>query len=266
MTLDRNSFLKLTKKAKKRLLQMHYENEVGHIGGNLSVIDILIFVFHNVLKEDEYCILSKGHSAGALYITLWTRGILLEEQLDTFHQDATKLVGHPISNWLNEIPFSTGSLGHGASLACGTSYANKIKNKKNRTYCILSDGELNEGSIWEAFMFATTHKLNISFIIDYNKLQALGDINQIINQDNLKQRLSTFIHNIIEIDGHSFNDLNNHLTKTTDGPLIILANTIKGNAVSYMENDYSWHYWPMNEKQYQTALDDIDKYYEKRII
>src|ERR1022692_1737015 len=149
-------------KAKLRLLQMHYESGVGHIGGNLSCFDILMALYHNVLGPLDRFVLSKGHSAGALYVTLWSLGLLSDDDLKTFHKDGTRLSGHPPFRGIPEILFATGSLGHGLSLAAGLALAKKLKGEKGRLFCLASDGEWNEGSNWEALIFSHQHRLNLS--------------------------------------------------------------------------------------------------------
>ena len=138
---------------------MHYESGVGHIGGNLSALDALLYLHHYILQKDDQFILSKGHSAGALYIALWGIGKISEEELSTFHKDNTKLAGHPAPNWINEIPFATGSLGHGLGLAAGVSLGNKLQQKLGRVFCLMSDGEWQEGSNWESLIFLNHHQL-----------------------------------------------------------------------------------------------------------
>src|SRR5580704_17718318 len=166
-------------KARLRLLQMHFESGVGHIGGNLSCLDILMALYHNVLGPNDRFVLSKGHSAGALYVTLWSLGILSDDDRKTFHKDGTRLSGHPPVRGIPEIPFATGSLGHGLSLSAGLALAKKLKGEKGRIYCLTSDGEWNEGSNWEALIFIRQHRLNVTLIVDANGLQGFGKTSDI---------------------------------------------------------------------------------------
>ena len=145
--------------ARRRLLQMHFESGVGHIGGNLSVLGAMLIVFHEYLRDDDKFILSKGHSAGALYISLWSIGRLLEQDLRQFHKDGTLLAGHPPAKGITDIQFATGSLGHGLSLSAGTALAFKLSGNDSRVVCMTSDGEWQEGSTWEALIFACHHRL-----------------------------------------------------------------------------------------------------------
>ena len=146
--------------SKKRLLQMHFESGVGHIGGNLSCLDSLMVLHHKIMNKDDLFVLSKGHAAGALYVTLWSLGRLSDDELKLFHKDHTKLSGHPAPGWLKDIPFATGSLGHGFSLAAGLALSKKIKGEPGRVFCVTSDGEWEEGSNWEALIFSVHQKLN----------------------------------------------------------------------------------------------------------
>ena len=149
-------------KAKKRLLQMHFESGVGHIGGNLSVLDAMLLVFNEYLNADDSFILSKGHSAGALYIALWSVAKLPDSELALFHKDNTLLAGHPPARSIADIAFATGSLGHGLSLAAGTALAFRLKQQDRHVFCITSDGEWQEGSTWEALIFACHQRLGKS--------------------------------------------------------------------------------------------------------
>ena len=146
--------------ARLRLLRMHYESGVGHIGGNLSCLDLLLILHHRVLLPADQFVLSKGHSAGAYYVTLWTLGKLTEQDLSTFHKDGTRLSGHPPTSGIDDILFATGSLGHGLSLAAGLALAKRLKGEPGRVFCLTSDGEWNEGSCWEALIFAKHHGLD----------------------------------------------------------------------------------------------------------
>ena len=169
------TFSELQKQASLRLLKMHFESGVGHIGGNLSALDAILYLHHNILRKKDRFILSKGHAAGALYIALWSIGKISEDQLKTFHKDNTKLAGHPAFNWIDEIPFATGSLGHGLGLACGMAMGNKLQNRDERIFCLMSDGEWQEGSNFEALIFLHHQQLkNVTIIIDCNGLQGFG--------------------------------------------------------------------------------------------
>src|SRR3990167_8783587 len=161
--------------AKKRLLEMHFTKHIGHIGGNLSALDALMVLHHEIMAPEDVFILSKGHAAGALYITLWSKGRLTDQDLNTFHGDHTRLAGHPIPGLVPEIPIVTGSLGHGFSVALGLALGRQLENKPGHVYCLTSDGEWQEGSTWEALIFFAHRKLpNLTVLIDVNGLQGFG--------------------------------------------------------------------------------------------
>ncbi|MDX2082843.1 MAG: 1-deoxy-D-xylulose-5-phosphate synthase N-terminal domain-containing protein [Rickettsiales bacterium] len=254
------TFSDLQKKARLRLLKMHFEAGVGHIGGNLSALDSMLYLHHFVLEKNDHFILAKGHAAGALYITLWSLGKISDSQLKTFHQDKTKLAGHPPFNWIEEIPFATGSLGHGFGLACGLAFGNKLQNKNGRIFCLMSDGEWQEGSNFEALIFLHHQQLkNVTIIIDCNGLQGFGSTKEVSSLDikRLYNIFSALNFSIDEIDGHSENDLKK-LSKNKNQPQIFLMNTTKGKGVSFMENKMQWHYLPLNSKLYRQAKSEIE--------
>ena len=161
---------------------MHFESGVGHIGGNLSALDLLLTLHHRVMAGDDQFILSKGHAAGALYVTLWSLGLLAEEQLATFHKDGTKLGGHPVPHGIPEIPFAVGSLGHGLGLAAGLALGKNLRGQPGRVFCLLSDGEWNEGSNWESLMFIAHHRLReVVLLVDLNGMQGFGATAEVAN-------------------------------------------------------------------------------------
>ena len=247
----------LIQRAKLRLLEMHYQSKVGHIGGNLSALDVLISLYHFCLGPNDKFVLSKGHSAGALYVTLWTMGILSDEELRHFHGEGTRLSGHPPLSGIPEITFATGSLGHGLSLAAGLALGKKLRGENGRVFCLTSDGEWNEGSCWEALIFMAHQKLdNLTFIVDLNGMQGFGSTRQVANLDSLADKFRAFGVTTIEVDGHNVNRICSALA-STHGPLAIVANTTKGCGVSFMENQMAWHYLPMSEEQYQQAVREV---------
>lgn len=250
----------IIRKTKKRLLQMHFESGVGHIGGNLSCLDSLMVLHHQVLKKEDSFVLSKGHSAGALYATLWSLGLVPDGDLKLFHKDNTKLSGHPAPGWRPEVPFATGSLGHGFSLSAGIALAKKLKQEPGRVFCLTSDGEWQEGSNWEALIFTLHRKLdNLTLIVDSNGLQGFGSTREVAGLDSLREKFTAFGMPVEEIDGHDRQALRAALDKSAGGPRAIIARTKKGNGISFMEDKMEWHYLPMNEDQYRMALDEVDK-------
>jgi len=246
--------------AQKRLLQMHFESGVGHIGGNLSCLDILLVLYHRVLKPEDRFILSKGHSAGALYGTLWSLGLLKDEDLKQFHKEHTKLAGHPAPNWHREISFATGSLGHGFPLSSGLALGKKLKGQKGRIFCLMSDGEWQEGSNWESLIFAAHRKLEaLTLVVDLNGLQGFGTTAEVAGLASLTEKFRSFGVAVEEIDGHDLDQLEKALSSDAPGPRVVIAKTQKGRGVSFMRDRMEWHYLPLSEAQYQQALKEIDQ-------
>lgn len=251
------SFKSRVRAARLRLIQMHYESRTGHIGGNLSCIDILMTLFHWVLTESDRFVLSKGHASGALYVTLWSLGLLEDDDLRTFHGDPTRLSGHAMPRFLPQIPFATGSLGHGLSLSSGMALSKQLRGEPGRAYCLLSDGEWQEGSTWEALIFAAHRKLALTLIIDTNGLQGFGGTAETAGQGPLTQKLEAFGISVVEIDGHDLIALAKALKSRPEGLHAIVARTRKGNGVSFMQDQMEWHYRPLSEPQYHLAMEEI---------
>lgn len=242
---------------RKRLLQMHFESGVGHIGGNLSALDAMLIVFHEYLDGEDKFVLSKGHAAGALYITLWSLGRLQEQDLKLFHKDNTLLAGHPPAQGIADIPFATGSLGHGLSLAAGTALALRLKNNDAQVVCLTSDGEWQEGSTWEALIFACHHKLNnLTVLVDHNNLQGFGSTADVASMSPLWDRLRGFDVELQIIDGHDPDAIRAALGSGRQRLRVIILRTVKGHGVSFMENRMEWHYLPLSEAQYKMAIEE----------
>ena len=248
------------RKAKARLLRMHFESGVGHIGGNLSCLDLVMYLHHELLSKDDVFILSKGHAAGALYIALWSLGRLSEEDLKSFHKDGTKLPGHPPPRWLPEIRFATGSLGHGLPLAAGIALGKQLKGDPGRVFCLLSDGEWNEGSTWEGLIFAAHRKLDrLTLVVDLNGLQGFGATKEVADLGSLEEKLRAFGVPARTIDGHDLGAIAEALSSPEGCPRAVIARTKKGRGVSFMEGKLEWHYLPMTEAQYRQALEEIGR-------
>ncbi len=244
--------------AKLRLLQMHFDSGVGHIGGNLSCLDILLSLYHCVLGKQDGFVLSKGHAAGALYIALWSAGVLTDDDLRQFHRDNTRLPGHPPAMGIPEILFGTGSLGHGLGLACGLALAKKLKAEPGRIFCLTSDGEWNEGSSWEALIFLAHQELaNLTLIVDLNGMQGFGPTRDIANLEPMAEKFRTFGLETVEIDGHDPDQLASALGEPQRRPRAVIARTRKGNGVSFMEGRFEWHYLPLTEDQYRQAVGEL---------
>lgn len=238
-------------KEKRRLLQMHYEAGVGHIGGNLSCMDILLTLYHHVLTPDDVFILSKGHAAGALYIALWSKGLLTDEDLQTFHGGNTLLPGHPSPG--PHIPFATGSLGHGLPLACGIALSKKLRGEPGRVFCLTSDGEWQEGSNWEALTFMVAHDLPVTVLVDENKLQGFNETSDVVGlESDLFDRMWSFGTIVSRTSGHT-----DFSRQSLDCPGDVIFRTVKGNGVSFLENRIDSHYLPMSKEQYEQALKEI---------
>jgi len=245
--------------ARKRLLQMHFESGVGHIGGNLSALDALLVLFNEVLNDKDHFVLSKGHAAGALYIALWSIGKLHQEDLTMFHGDDTLFPGHPPASGIAGVAFATGSLGHGLSLAAGTAIALRLKCQEGRTFCFMSDGEWQEGSTWEALIFACHQKLEtLTILVDHNNLQGFGSTDEVASMSPLWTKLQGFDIDVHVIDGHDLDAIRYALTHRSDRPRIIVLNTVKGHGVSFMSNQMAWHYLPLTLEQFQTAIEEIE--------
>jgi transketolase len=245
--------------ARKRLLQMHYESGVGHIGGNLSALDAMLIVFHEYLGVNDKFILSKGHSAGALYIALWSIGRLQDQDLKLFHKDNTLLAGHPPARGIKDIPFATGSLGHGLSLAAGTALGFKLKDNDAKVICMTSDGEWQEGATWEALIFASHHQLtNLTVLVDHNNFQGFGSTTDVASMSPLWDKLKGFDVDLQVIDGHDPDAIRTALSGERSRLRIILLRTVKGRGVSFMENRMDSHYLPLTEDKFLKAIKEVD--------
>jgi transketolase len=256
---------KIKKNCLQTVLDLHRKANAGHIGVSLSCLDVLVWLFFRIMKKNDKCILSKGHGATALYATLVEAGKIPREMLDSFYQDGTNLAAHPPCNGtIADIPFGTGSLGHGLSLATGFAFSQRYTDKKYHVYCVVSDGDCNEGSTWEAALFAAQHKLdNLTFIVDYNRLQGFGYAADVINLDSLEDKFRSFgFDTVVAKNGNDFNDLDSARQSLSHGkPHCIIAQTVKGSGISFMENKLEWHYLAMSDEQYQQAINEIEQNY-----
>ena len=257
----------IAKNVRRDIVEMIHEAKSGHPGGSLSCTDILVTLFHEKMnlnldengnRIDKF-VLSKGHAAPAYYAVLSSKGFIPHEDLKTLRKIDSYLEGHP-SNKINGIDASSGSLGQGLSVANGMALAKKIDNKEGRVYVVLGDGEIEEGQIWEACMTANKYKLNnlIAFL-DYNGLQIDGNIKDVKSVDNLKEKFEAFGWNVQEIDGHSIKEIIDAIdnTNSSNKPNIIIAHTIKGKGVSYMENVVGWHGKAPNDEEYEIAISQL---------
>ena len=251
---------------KKRFLGMYRSANAGHVGCSLSCAEILTFVEFGWMKEGDEIILSKGHAAASLYSVLAEAGKLDESEIATFYKNNTYLAAHPPTHKLKGIPFATGSLGHGLSLAAGLGLAAKLKNSGKHIFCVTSDGEINEGSTWEAALFIAHHKLaNVTWLVDRNRLQGFGRTEDVMGLDPLDKKFEAFGFDVISIDGHDFNEFNAAKEKAAKNtrPTAIICNTIKGNNWITFENKLDSHYLPMKE-EYELIMVEVEKFYNER--
>lgn len=244
---------------KNILLQIHSANS-GHPGGALSCADILVSIYFKLINEGDKVILSKGHASAALYAVLAEKGFFDKEELRTFRKLNSKLQGHPSLHKIAGVDAPSGSLGQGLSIANGIALSFKMDKKENHVYCIIGDGESQEGQIWEAAMTANQYKLNnVIAFLDYNKLQIDGSNDEVMTISPIKEKFEAFGWFVKEIDGHNFDEIIEvvELSKSQDKPSMIIANTIKGHGVSFMENKASWHGKAPNDEEYELALKEL---------
>lgn len=263
------NFEKISKNLRYELIKLIYKTKTSHLGSSLSCIDILVGIYfskngigHNANNKRNLkntFILSKGHAAPALYVVLEKKKYISKKMLNTYSQPKSYLEEHPNIN-INGVLVSSGSLGHGLSYAAGISLADKINKKNNKHVVLMSDGECNEGSVWEAAMFITGKKLkNIIVFIDCNKWQATGKTDDILKFEPIKEKWKSFGWNVKEINGHSFKEIENSLNnfKKNPSPTAIICRTIKGKGVSFMQDDNLWHYRAPNDKEFFLAKKEL---------
>jgi transketolase len=236
---------------KDRLIRMYKNANAGHVGCSLSSLEIMVFIKFGLMQTDDDLILSKGHAAALLYSVLAEDGTLSQEDIESFYKNGTYLSAHPPVNKIRGIPFATGSLGHGLSIAAGLGLANKLKQNNKTIYCITSDGELNEGSTWEAAMFIAHHNLkNVVWFIDRNYLQGFGRTEDTIKLDPLDKKLESFGFQVIMTDGHNFDSLKEAISQFQNHkPVALICKTIKGRDM-ILENTVDCHYLPLTEEDF----------------
>lgn len=258
--------LKLTaNRNRKRIVEMVYRAGVGHVGGALSVIDLLTAIYELEVDFNEEkrtrVVLSKGHATPALYVELAQKGIIDEKDFPTFRQINSRLQGHPYTCDIPQVDATTGLLGQGFSTALGMALVKKREQDPHRVYAIAGDGETQEGQIWEALMMAAHYKLdNLVYIFDYNKLSSGHPTNEVINLEPLADKLAAFNYHVIVIDGNDMEQVVDALkeVRTVSGrPVAIVANTVKGKGVSFMENVPKWHSSGLTDAEYEIAMRDL---------
>ncbi|MYM70401.1 transketolase [Pseudoduganella sp. FT55W] len=256
----------LALRIRQTALTMCYNKKASHLGGAFSAADMLAVLYHDVMAsrpseprwaERDRLYYSKGHACTALYAVLAERGYFPREDLDTFTDNGSLLTSH-VNHKVAGVELSTGSLGHALSVACGVALAGKRKASSWHSYVIVSDGELDEGSNWEAILFAPHHGLdNLTLVVDYNKIQSFGSTAEVLNLDPLADKFKAFGWDTVEVDGHDHAALAAALSKqgrTANKPRAVIAHTIKGKGVDFMEGQLAWHYKSPNKDQYEQAM------------
>jgi len=269
-TNDINQLKNIAKEIRSLIIEAVYSANSGHPGGSLSCADILTVLYFNQMNIDtnnpnlenrDRFILSKGHASPALYATLSKKGFFNSNEIKTFRKFGSRLQGHPELNNSIGIDICTGSLGQGLSIANGMAISAKAKKDDYRVYCLLGDGEIEEGQVWEAAMTASHYKLdNLTIIVDNNNLQIDGNINDVMSPYPIDEKFKAFGFEVINIDGHNIEEIINAFEKAKtikNKPTAIIAKTVKGKGVSFMENNASWHGKAPNEEQYIQAINEL---------
>ena len=270
--MNETELKKTANEIRKGIVTAVHAAKAGHPGGSLSIADIMTYLYFEEMnidpadpkKEDrDRFVLSKGHVAPALYSTLANRGYFPVEELKTLRKLGSRLQGHPCMQETPGVDMSSGSLGQGLPAACGMALSAKLQKKDYRVYAVCGDGELEEGQIWEASMFAGFRKLdNLCVIVDNNGLQISGNIDEVCSPYPIGDKFRAFNFNVVEIDGHDFIQIADAFQKareTKGMPTVIIAHTTKGKGVSFMENAASWHGKAPNDEQYAVAMEDLER-------
>jgi transketolase len=256
-----NKFFKMLEEKRnsirKRIINMYKNANAGHVGCSLSCLEMITFIKFEAMEPDDELILSKGHAAALLYGVLAEAGVISEKEIETFYKNDTYLSAHPPVNKIKGIPFATGSLGHGLSIAAGFGLANKLKRTNKKIFCITSDGELNEGSTWEAAMFISHHALkSVVWLIDRNYIQGFGRTEDTIKLEPLDKKLESFGFQVIIADGHSFDSLHDAMSAfENEKPLAVICNTVKGKDLK-LQDTVDCHYLPLTEEDYQKLISE----------
>ena len=272
--MDKSEILELKKTAcNVRLWTIEgvFNAKSGHPGGSLSAADIMTYIYFKEMKVDpknpddpkrDRFVLSKGHCCPALYAALALKGFFPTEEIKSLRHIGAMLQGHPDMKHTPGIDMSSGSLGQGISAACGMALSAKLSGDDYRVYAMLGDGECEEGQVWEAAMFASHYKLdNLTAIVDFNGLQIDGTVDDVAGLSDIDKKFESFGFEVIKIDGHDFEQIENAINKAKNvkgKPTVIIASTVKGKGVSYMENQVGWHGKAPNAEQYQTAIDELN--------
>jgi transketolase len=271
MTLDFEALRQAAWRVRRHSIEMTHTAKSAHVGSSLSVAELLVVLYNSVLRvnpddpewpERDRFILSKGHACAAYYAVLAERGFFPSDWLDTFYQNGSRLAGHATSGGVPGIEVSTGSLGHGLSIAAGMALAAKRDGQLQRVFCLLSDGECDEGSTWEPILFARQHKLdNLIAIVDYNKIQSLGSVKEVLDLEPFADKWTAFGWGVREADGHDVQAIQGALSQVpfeADRPSCVIAHTVKGKGISFMENKLLWHYRTPQGDEYEAAIRELE--------
>jgi len=262
----------LAKRIRQHVVRMTHRAKSSHVGSSLSMADLLAVLYGEILRVEpdqpdwpdrDRFILSKGHGAAGAYAALAERGFFpLQWALETYYQNGSALAGHITHTGVPGVDASTGSLGHGLSIACGMALVGKRDLRPYRVFVMLSDGECDEGSTWEAALFAPHHHLdNLVAIVDYNKIQSLGRVSEVLNLEPLGKKWESFGWSVREIDGHDVEAIHKVLRAVPfepGRPSCVIAHTVKGKGVSFMEDKLAWHYMPPNDQELEQALAELE--------
>lgn len=258
------NYKEIAREARKTVLRLIYQAQTSHIGSNFSCIDILTVLYSiaNVdkdLKEDrDRIVVSKGWVAAAIYTFLDRKEIIPKEDLETYCKNGSKYIGLAEPN-ARGVEAAGGSMGFGLPFGVGFALAKKVKKEKGKAFVLMSDGEMDCGTSWESALIASHHKLdNLFVMVDFNGLQAMGKVKEILNVEPLKDKWQAFGWEVREIDGHNFEEIEESLSSPSEKPVIIIAKTIKGKGVSFMEGDNIWHYKAPSKEEYQKALKELE--------
>jgi len=268
--LSINEMEGLAQRVRQHTVRMVHLAKSSHLGSSLSMVELLVALYGGILKVDpaqpdwpdrDRFILSKGHACASYYAVLAERGFFPIEWLDTFYQNGSRLAGHATYPYVPGVEIATGSLGHGLSVATGMALVAKRERKPYRIFCLLSDGECDEGAVWEAVLFAPQHQLdNLTIIVDYNKIQALGHTREVVDLEPFADKWRAFRWSVREIDGHNLVEIVEALTSIPyqqGVPNCIIAHTVKGKGISFMEDSLLWHYRSPQGEEYIKALAEL---------
>lgn len=271
MTTQKINYAEIAKSLRREIVTMAYRARASFSGGSLSCIDIITVLFHGFMRFNlqnpkdpsrDMFILSKGHSGSALYAGLCSVGMIEKQVLENYGFDGSRLIIHPKKDTYPGVEVSSGALGHGLALGTGSALAARILGNDARVYVLMGDGECNEGSVWENAAFASRQKLeNLTVIIDRNHLQGCGRDEEVLDLGDIGEKFRVFGFYVINVNGHEYESLEKSFrtvaANTTGKPVAIIAETVKGKGISYMENRLEWHYKSPNDEQFEKALEEL---------